>query len=82
MKVHWIFFDRMREKTKAESVEYQINMAYMELVALKKSKKYYKAMDLIHDILNGLPVNQEERRVFVKEKGWLLEQTKSLKDGA
>ena len=66
--------DKMRDKTKEESVEYQINMAYIEVVLLKRAGKYYQAMDLIRDSLGFFPVKEKERKIFLKERDILMEK--------
>ena len=74
------FIDKMKGKTKKESVEYQVNMVYMEIVALEKLGRCYQAMDRIDDTLTMLPVNKEERDTLQKKKIFLMERISLSKD--
>ena len=71
---------RIRGRVRKESVEYQISMAYMEVVLLSKLGRYHKAMDLIHDSLNLLPVKKEERNTFLKEQEFLMKKIRLSKE--
>ena len=67
-------FDRLRDEMKKESAEYQINMAYLEVVSLGRSGQYRKAMDLLNDSLSMLPVKEQEREMFLKERDFLVKK--------
>ena len=67
-------FDRIRVRIRKESIEYQINMAYMEVVLLARSGKHYQALDMIQDTLALLPVKAQEQDMFLKEKDILEEK--------
>ena len=72
--------NKMKDKIKKESVKYQINMAYMEIIVLEKSGKYYQAMDHIEDALIMLPVKKEERNTLQKKKQALTRRVDLSKD--
>ena len=74
------FINRMRNMVKKESVDYQINMAYMEVVALERAGKHYQAMDHVHDVLTLLPVKREERDTFLKKKELLVKKINLSKE--
>ena len=73
------FINNMRNKIKKENVEEQINMAYLEIIALEKSGKHYQAMDRIEDTLSLLPFAREESEAFHKKKENLMKKINLFK---
>ena len=74
------FINKMRDKIKQENMKYQIGIAYMEIIALKKLGKEYEAIDYINDAMDRLPLTKEERDTLLKEKNLLVERINLAKE--
>ena len=71
--------DKIRCDISDRTDKYKINLAYLELVALKKSGENYKALDVIDDVLRDLPVQGQELDIFLQEKAYLNKRLKNRK---
>ena len=74
--------DKIRGRVRRESMGYQINMAYMEVVLLARAGRHHQAMDLIHDSLRTFPVKPEEKDAFLKERDRLIKTINLSKESA